>query len=159
MYFAERAIQAKFVDDDNQGAIDHVRGEIFRTDDGAMIIGQGYVYLPESPKKRRYIFANEEEVFNLLRRSGALKWDPFEKPAERLPEGTGSLSTYNNDRPKATTGGPKSRGIAEAVAALFPDGPPAGMAIKERDRRIVAWLRNNDYSLPHSRTIRRFFNQ
>jgi hypothetical protein len=53
--------------------------------------------------------------------------------------------------------GAKSNGIMEALNQLWPDGIPKAVSAKERDRKILEWLREKNYSLPTSpaRTIQR----
>jgi hypothetical protein len=41
-------------------------------------------------------------------------------------------------------------GIKEAIAAIWPNGIPAGLKSKERDREIRAWLGTNRHSVPTS---------
>jgi hypothetical protein len=53
--------------------------------------------------------------------------------------------------------GAKERGVADAIAALWPDDIPAGLAAKERDEAVVEWLKKNGYSVPRvvSRMVQR----
>jgi hypothetical protein len=44
--------------------------------------------------------------------------------------------------------GAKSRGIDEAIDTLWPGGIPNGLSAKDRDRKIMTWLRDNKRSLP-----------
>jgi hypothetical protein len=44
--------------------------------------------------------------------------------------------------------GAKSRGIAEAIDTLWPNGLPKGLSAKDRNRAIIKWLEGAGYSLP-----------
>jgi hypothetical protein len=44
--------------------------------------------------------------------------------------------------------GAKSRGIAEALKKLWPNGVPEGLSAKDRNRAIIRWLGDAGYSLP-----------
>jgi hypothetical protein len=44
--------------------------------------------------------------------------------------------------------GAKSRGVAEAIEKLWPDGLPKGLSAKDRNRAIITWLKDAGYSLP-----------
>jgi hypothetical protein len=44
--------------------------------------------------------------------------------------------------------GAKERGVADAIAALWPDDIPAGLAAKERNKAVAKWLRKNGCSVP-----------
>jgi hypothetical protein len=46
--------------------------------------------------------------------------------------------------------GAKSRGIDEAIDALWPGGIPNGLSAKDRNRKIVTWLSDNKRSLPQN---------
>jgi hypothetical protein len=53
--------------------------------------------------------------------------------------------------------GAKTKGIMEALNQLWPGGIPKAVSAKERDRKILEWLREKNYSLPTNpaRTIQR----
>jgi hypothetical protein len=51
--------------------------------------------------------------------------------------------------PKTKLGGAKSRGIAEAIKQLWPNGIPTGLSAKERDNSISKQLGFNGSSVPH----------
>jgi hypothetical protein len=57
-------------------------------------------------------------------------------------------------------GGAKKRGITEAIEQLWPNGIPKGLSAKQRNIRIVDWLKNNGCSVPASpeRAIQRAIN-
>ncbi|WP_147023100.1 hypothetical protein [Microvirga aerophila] len=171
VFLAEGAIQAKFVDDDNQGAIDHIRGESFRTEDGKTILVRGYAFLADSPEKRRYIFVNENDVIRMLRKMGALRFDPdgpsTKQNSEANPHSAepSSFPTAKGPQSYEATGkvresaGRKTTAVKLAVDALWPAGIPRGLAVKERDRQIRKWAEQNGHSIPTSRTISRFIKQ
>ena len=46
--------------------------------------------------------------------------------------------------------GAKSRGINEAIDALWPGGIPNGLSGKDRTRKIITWLSDNKRSLPRN---------
>jgi hypothetical protein len=51
--------------------------------------------------------------------------------------------------PKSKLGsGAKTRGITDAIEKLFPGGIPKGLTAKDRNNRIVNWLRDNGCSEP-----------
>ena len=58
-----------------------------------------------------------------------------DKPARAAADAT--------SRPSA-----KSRGIAEAIEKLWPNGVPKGLSAKDRNTAIIKWLRDAGYSLP-----------
>ena len=171
LFLAEGAIHAKFVDDDNQGAIDHIRGESFRTDDGQTILVRGYAFLADSPEKRRYIFVNEDHVIRLLRQMGSLKFDPDERNTKQNSEATPNLAepssfptakglqSYEAARKAPERAGRKTTAVMLAVDALWLIGIPKGLAVKERDRQIRKWAEQNGHSVPTPRTISRFIKQ
>jgi hypothetical protein len=49
----------------------------------------------------------------------------------------------------------KTRGIAEAINQLWPNGISKELTAKERDKRIIEWLKDNGYSIPSPRSIQR----
>jgi hypothetical protein len=53
---------------------------------------------------------------------------------------------------RGTTGRPRPiyNGIDEAIGAIWPDGIPAGLKSKDRDRKIRAWLESNRCTPPAS---------
>lgn len=51
--------------------------------------------------------------------------------------------------------GAKRAGILEAFSTLWPNGIPAGMTVKERDKAICGFLQRNGVSPPSSKTIQR----
>jgi hypothetical protein len=55
--------------------------------------------------------------------------------------------------------GAKAAGIAQADKALWPDGRPAGLSPKDRDRQIAEWLEAKNLSIPTRRTIQRVLKQ
>jgi hypothetical protein len=54
--------------------------------------------------------------------------------------------------PKSRSGG---RGIAKAINQLWPNGISQELTAKERDKRIIEWLKDNGYSIPSPRTVQR----
>ena len=53
----------------------------------------------------------------------------------------------------------RAAGIVAASIALWPEGPPAWLPIKERDAAILDWLKARGVrTLPCIRTIRRILN-
>ena len=62
-------------------------------------------------------------------------------------------------RPVAPRRASRAAGIQSATHALWPDGIPPWLSIKERDAAIVDWLSSRDArAMPCSRTIRRALN-
>jgi hypothetical protein len=57
--------------------------------------------------------------------------------------------------PKSRLGRAKMRGIAEAINQRWPNGIPKELTAKERDKRIIEWLKDNGYSISSPRTIQR----
>lgn len=55
--------------------------------------------------------------------------------------------------------GAKSRVVSQVVAALWPNGIPDGLTIKERNNRIKARAGENNLSVPSAQTIRRALKQ
>ena len=51
-------------------------------------------------------------------------------------------------QPKSAKAGAKARGIDEAVDDLWPNGIPEGLSAKERNNRIIDWLKAKHYSIP-----------
>jgi hypothetical protein len=74
----------------------------------------------------------------------------FGEPREKERDSSSTVQS----RP---TGGAKSRGIKEAIAKLWPNGFPAGLTAKERNNRIIDWLRTQGLSVSGdiSRTVQR----
>jgi hypothetical protein len=51
--------------------------------------------------------------------------------------------------PKRESGaGAKSRAVIQAIEQLWPEGVPAGLSAKDRNKRILEWLRTNGLSVP-----------
>jgi hypothetical protein len=55
--------------------------------------------------------------------------------------------------------GARSRVVSQAVTALWPNGIPDTLTIKERDTRMIAWAREHGLSVPSRRTIQRVLKQ
>jgi hypothetical protein len=49
--------------------------------------------------------------------------------------------------------------IEQAVLALWPGGPPVGLLIKQRDAKIIEWIKGRGLTAPSARTINRFFDR
>lgn len=53
----------------------------------------------------------------------------------------------------------RAAGIVAASVALWPEGPPPWLSVKERDAEIITWLKQRGVKSPPSvRTIRRILN-
>jgi hypothetical protein len=57
--------------------------------------------------------------------------------------------------------GAKARGVKQAIEALWPDGVPDGLSAKDRDNKVVEWLRAKNLSVPANpgRMIQRVLKQ
>jgi hypothetical protein len=63
-------------------------------------------------------------------------------------------------QPKRRGTGAKTWAVAEARDQLWPGGiPPEGLTAKERDTRIINWMKSKGCSLPSRRTIQRVFEK
>lgn len=49
--------------------------------------------------------------------------------------------------------------IEQAILALWPSGLPAALLIKERDTRIIQWIREHGLTVPSSKTISRYLGR
>lgn len=78
---------------------------------------------------------------------------------ERLFERISLTIDWNNRHPAPAEddeapGGAKYQSARDAITALWPDGIPR-TAVKDRNRMVVEWCRENKRSIPSERTIER----
>ena len=75
---------------------------------------------------------------------------PREQVVRQWPSG-GSAPLPNDrstDLGSKSGRGAKTRGIAQAIGQLWPNGIPEGLIAKERNKAIIDWLRDKEYSVP-----------
>jgi hypothetical protein len=71
-----------------------------------------------------------------------------------LPTALAGARSEQTDKPARAAAdaksrpGAKSRGIAEAIKKLWPNGLPKGLSAKDRNNEIIKWLTDARYSLP-----------
>jgi hypothetical protein len=82
------------------------------------------------------------------------RFEPIvERASTRLKKAKArSLAGVQSEVPTRSTrfkfrGGAKSIGIREAIGQIWPNGPPQALAAKERNRTIIRWLEENQYSI------------
>jgi hypothetical protein len=96
------------------------------------------------------LFVLESELAALL------SDEPKPPPNPDVPDVLGGGRPQDPDEPVSATfepqsrRGPKSRGIAEAIDALWPNGLPEGLGAKDRNRAIIEWLKDAGYSVPRN---------
>ena len=67
-----------------------------------------------------------------------------------------AASTPTQDRPRPKSGsGTKFQGVKEAIRELWHGGVPKGLVTKDRNKKIIEWLKSRGRSVPHERTIQR----
>lgn len=67
--------------------------------------------------------------------------------ATETVQGSAAITALAVDS-KRTGPGAKTRGIAEAIDQLWPNGIPNGLSAKDRDNKIIAQLKTNQSSVP-----------
>jgi hypothetical protein len=61
-------------------------------------------------------------------------------------------------RPMPVKETPQRASIAAAIAAIWPKGIPAGLALKTRDQKIIEWQKESGLAKVSSKTIRRYLS-
>jgi hypothetical protein len=57
---------------------------------------------------------------------------------------------HSSDLDSKSWPGAKTRGIAEAIDELWPNGIPEGLTAKDRNKAILDWLHDKGYSVPRN---------
>jgi hypothetical protein len=129
-------------------------------DDGQLFIPTGETtkvpfgpLIPGAPDEINFIDMPDGELFAILVPVASL--EAFLHPDKTVHPSSGS-GGHNNKSPGR---GKKTIAVRLAAQALWPNGMPEGLAVKDRDRAICRWMRDNGHSVPDERTIRRYFNQ
>lgn len=121
--------------------IDIKSGDVLEdTGDGSVVQWSGVVF--ERPTKSADRFAGYHEGSEILRESGS-------KFHVNSTEHDGVRPSL---RRRASA---PWQSVEAAIAALWPDGIPAGLAPKSRDARIIDWQKENGLTTASTKTIQR----
>ena len=84
----------------------------------------------------------------------------FPRPSTPTITASRKLAPQPSFKSESGTGA-KSRGVLEAMNQVFPDGIPDGVTAKDRDNRVMKWLKENNRSVPAglSRMIQRVLQE
>jgi hypothetical protein len=132
-----------------------VAGEFWATTDAEGVLLAGS-YWPFGRPRARYEQRPSYPLYVLESELSALLSDEPKQPlstsdAANALAGERSEQTDKPARAAAeaeSRPGAKSRGIAEAIENLWPNGLPNGLSAKDRNNAIIKWLRDAGYSVP-----------
>jgi hypothetical protein len=79
-----------------------------------------------------------------------LSWQQVERQWPSAGSAAPTPNDHSSDLDSKSGPGAKTRGIAQAIDELWPNGVPEGLTAKDRNRAIVDWLFRNECSVPIS---------
>jgi len=82
-------------------------------------------------------------------------WRPFEVIRENVLRVWYCQPASNSDREQHVRARPSIDGICEAISALWPERIPAALRAKERDQRILMYLKERDHRVPQGSGLAR----
>ncbi|WP_147021965.1 hypothetical protein [Microvirga aerophila] len=127
---AEGAMKAHFINE--RGQIEHINGEGLRAPGGEIILSQGYVFLEDSPKTRRYLFVEEAAIIALFNSDHSSVVEHQTVPSNpKAKRKRGAVSLGSDDQPLVAemhrlieTGA--ARSISAAAGMVVSNAPGLG---------------------------------
>jgi hypothetical protein len=148
--------------DADADAIDQLRAAIVKRAVGARLIGMKPTPMGSSPISVPSASIPHPDMWRQadIRLNGSVRfdrkgpWQPFEVIRENVLRNWSSQPAPHSDRPQDVKARPIDRGIREAISELWPDGIPS-LTAKDRDQKILEWLKARGYSIPQGKGLPR----